>query len=397
MRLAALRAKSATKLRSCRRRSPARAGWRPGCRSLNAPVGPFRADCRDDAAQGVLVAVGAQAAARASSRDSRPARYPPISGAWPDSRTSALAGWPRRISKLPSRPPAPSSRLIEVGGRLRGVEGDGERAALGVGVPQARRADHAQPAPVHRVPLLLRAHRRQAPLGQRLDHRPQLPPALGELVQAGGDRRRGIDAGDEAVVRHLRQAGRQQVGGDARQAAAQVGEPGRARGCAAPARSAAPSDRPPGQGPAPPRSTGCMSSSVTLPVRCASSPPVSARPAGRLVVRRVVMRALPCWFLPHRARVARRRLGLGRQEQGHQDGPGRRHSPGDERADGQAAQERVGGRELQGLPEGGIAARRDGARGDVGRADGLVRDRRDLPPGRACGMAAVSRDPNTEA
>jgi hypothetical protein len=69
--------------------------------------------------------------------------------------------------------------------------------------------------------------------------------------------------------------------------------------------------------------------------------------------------------------------GLGGQEQNCQEDPGRGYGASDDAADGQAAQERVGGRMLESQAEGRVAAGRDLACGHVGRPDGLVRDRRD--------------------
>ena len=69
--------------------------------------------------------------------------------------------------------------------------------------------------------------------------------------------------------------------------------------------------------------------------------------------------------------------GLGGQEQNCQGDSGRGYGAGDDAADGQAAQERVGGRVLQGLSEYRLADGRDLACGHIGRPDGLVRDCRD--------------------
>ena len=55
--------------------------------------------------------------------------------------------------------------------------------------------------------------------------------------------------------------------------------------------------------------------------------------------------------------------GLGGQEHHGQQGPGRGHAAGDESADGQAAQERVGGGVLQGLSEDWVAEGREPAGG----------------------------------
>src|SRR5215472_17583983 len=70
--------------------------------------------------------------------------------------------------------------------------------------------------------------------------------------------------------------------------------------------------------------------------------------------------------------------GLSGQEPDRQECPYRGNTAGDEAADGEAAQECVGGGEVQRLPEGRVAEAGDGARGRIGRADGLVGDRRDL-------------------
>ena len=56
--------------------------------------------------------------------------------------------------------------------------------------------------------------------------------------------------------------------------------------------------------------------------------------------------------------------------------PGRGDAPSDEGADGEAAQERVGGRALQRQPQGRVAEGGDLAGGQVGGADGLMRERR---------------------
>ena len=75
--------------------------------------------------------------------------------------------------------------------------------------------------------------------------------------------------------------------------------------------------------------------------------------------------------------AGRQARGLGGQEQDGQQGPGRGYASGDERADGEAAQERVGGGVLQRLPEGRVAEGRDLAGSRVRGADGLVRERGD--------------------
>src|SRR5262249_11291671 len=67
--------------------------------------------------------------------------------------------------------------------------------------------------------------------------------------------------------------------------------------------------------------------------------------------------------------------GLGGQEEDGEDGACCGDAAGDEGADGEAAQERAGGRVVQCLAEGGMAGGGDLAGGRVGGADGRGRDR----------------------
>jgi hypothetical protein len=92
--------------------------------------------------------------------------------------------------------------------------------------------------------------------------------------------------------------------------------------------------------------------------------------------------------------------GLGGQEQGGQQGPGRGDGAGHDSADGQAVQERIGRGVLEGLAGGRMAAGRELARSDVGRADRLVREARDRagrpprgPPGAAARQRTAGRTP----
>ena len=94
-------------------------------------------------------------------------------------------------------------------------------------VSRRRSAEQAEPGAALRLAFGHDGHRGQPPLDERGDDRLELLAAFGELVQAGGDRWRGVDAGDQPALSHLLQPGGQQVGGDARQPVAQVGEPAR--------------------------------------------------------------------------------------------------------------------------------------------------------------------------
>jgi hypothetical protein len=64
------------------------------------------------------------------------------------------------------------------------------------------------------------------------------------------------------------------------------------------------------------------------------------------------------------------------QEQHREDRPRRGDAAGHQGADREAAQERVVGRVLERLAEGGVAESTDLPGGRIGRADGLVRDGR---------------------
>src|SRR5205823_10707136 len=79
----------------------------------------------------------------------------------------------------------------------------------------------------------------------------------------------------------------------------------------------------------------------------------------------------------HSGMVGRWGRWLSGQEQYGQDGPQRGHAAGDEGADGEAAQEGVGGGVMQRQSQGRMAEGRDLAGGHVRGADGLVCDRRD--------------------
>ena len=143
-----------------------------------------------------------------------------MSRASPDSRTSAVAGRPRRISKVWSR----LTRWTGVAWALMAIVSGA--CALPV---SRRRSWPSRPSQFPRTasPSVTAWHCGQPPLGERGDDRFELQAPLGELVQTGGDRWRSIDGGDQPVFFHVLQAGGQQVGGDPREAIAQVGEPAR--------------------------------------------------------------------------------------------------------------------------------------------------------------------------
>ena len=82
---------------------------------------------------------------------------------------------------------------------------------------------------------------------------------------------------------------------------------------------------------------------------------------------------------------------LSGQEQHGQDGPHCGDAAGDKGADGEAAQEGVGGELMHCLAEGRVAEGGDLAGGRVGGADGLVAIAA-TGAGTAAGMVAVSRD-----
>ena len=110
-----------------------------------------------------------------------------MSRAWPDSRTSAAGGRPRRISNVWPRltrwTGVSSVSMAIVSGLARG--------------PVSRR--HSWPSrpsqfPAHRLAFGHDGHRGQPPRDERGDDRQELQAPLGELVKAGGDRWRGVDA-----------------------------------------------------------------------------------------------------------------------------------------------------------------------------------------------------------
>ena len=108
-------------------------------------------------------------------------------------------------------------------GLVSGVHHDRHRGALGRVIGQEGLQRERQPVAAKGGPLRRVVEQWPAPHAQRLEHRPQLPPAGGEPEQGGRDRRRRRLPGDDAVLLQLAEPFGEQVGGDPGQPVLQVG------------------------------------------------------------------------------------------------------------------------------------------------------------------------------